>query len=987
MERQQNSPVPHGTANHSTPTYACDPTSVNKIPSWVPAFFVGLSFLCFAGWSDAGTNQWTTNGPLGGRINTLGIASDKILAGTYNGGVYVSTDGGASWTQMSGGLPKSTEGNYPDEIVSIAVSPDYANDGSVFAAAYRCGIYNIRNGFTNWTAVNGGLTIEPVWQPLFAWELALSPDYEYDRTIFLSAGTGVLKSVADPPYWMPYNFGIPGIQHYTTAIAVSPNYKNDRTAMVFQPGSNTGGLCKTTDGGANWTRLTDSVLYNIYGVPYDISAIVFSPNYASDQTVFISTMGDGVFKSINGGQSWASIGIVGSIVHSLALSPDFNNNTGAGIIFAGADTLPNSPPTGGIFRSLDGGVHWIKDSSISGFNDQSSFYDARAVAFSYDWANDHAIYVGASDGVYSYTDSTAPSSGISAPAENQEVKGPSFNVIGTASDNAGGVGIKEVEVSINGGAWTKASDSSGDGSWSLWSYNLSSLQPGSYSITSRATDGFGNDEANGPVRHMQVLLLPTVTITSPANNAVLEGTTATISGTATDASGPGVASVQVGITPSGGTTTWYPATGTTSWSYNWTLPAKGPYTLQAVATDKNGNTGTPVSISVTIVTFPNSAITSPANGANLRGIYYTVAGTAVSAGSAPVVNVQVGITPNGGKTRWHTATGTTSWKYRWPLPKDGNYTIVSKATDKAGNVESPDTYVGVTVDKIRPTVAIAPLSNYNLSGTTAIITGTAFDAGSGVSGVQVGITPRGSTKTTWYSATGTTSWNCTWTLPTDRKYTIKAKAIDNAGNKKTTAAVKVMVDNTPPTVRITAPANNKVLNGTTETATISGRVSDAGSGVASVQVGITPSWGTTTWYPASGTTSWSYKWPVPAIDGSYTIQAMTTDEAGNIGYSSEPYTVIIKRIIAKIILLSPPDGAYVSTPFVLRWLADYLAIYYEVQFSTSSKFDSSDIGYAFSNSMTFMKLAPGTYYWRVRARVPSVSGWTMYSDTWKIIVR
>jgi DNA-binding beta-propeller fold protein YncE len=472
---------------------------------------------------------------------------------------------------------------------------------------------------------------------------------------------------------------------------------------------------------------------------------------------------------------------------------------------------------------------------------------------------------------------------------------------------------------------------------------------------------------------------PTSSITAPFNGAVITTMNYTIAGTAADnPDGSGVAKVEVSTD---GGKTWNPATGTISWSYSWTIPANGAYTLQAVATDKNGNVGTPISISVTVdntVTYPNSAITAPTNGAFLTGRTYTITGTTTDRSGSGIKNVKVGITPNGGTTRWHRAAGTTSWRYRWPLPKDDNYTIMSKATDEAGGVESPTASVGVTVDKTKPTVTITPLANKNLSGTTATITGTASDAGSGVNNVQVGITPRGSTKTTWYPATGTTSWNCTWTLPTDGKYIIKAMATDNAGNKKTTAAVNVTVDNTPPTVNIASPANNKILK--RAIVTISGKASDAGSGVANAQVGITPSGGTTTWYMATGKAFWLYKW-IPR-SGTYTIQAMATDEAGNIGYSSEPHTVIIAKNPEKIYLLSPPNGASVSVPFELSWSYEGSVRYYLVYFSSSTHTRSV---FSSGSDVTIDTMAPGTYYWWVVAVKP----WPLFpvsSNTREIIV-
>ena len=47
----------------------------------------------------------------------------------------------------------------------------------------------------------------------------------------------------------------------------------------------------------------------------------------------------------------------------------------------------------------------------------------------------------------------------------------------------------------------------------------------------------------------------------------------------------GLKKVEVGITPASGTVTWRIATGTASWSYNWTLPDDGDYTIQSRATN------------------------------------------------------------------------------------------------------------------------------------------------------------------------------------------------------------------------------------------------------------------------------------------------------------------------------------------------------------------------------------------------------------------
>src|SRR5689334_17161264 len=51
----------------------------------------------------AGINQWTSNGPYGGIIETLAIdptTPSTIYAGTYRGGLFKSTNGGETWNRL-----------------------------------------------------------------------------------------------------------------------------------------------------------------------------------------------------------------------------------------------------------------------------------------------------------------------------------------------------------------------------------------------------------------------------------------------------------------------------------------------------------------------------------------------------------------------------------------------------------------------------------------------------------------------------------------------------------------------------------------------------------------------------------------------------------------------------------------------------------------------------------------------------------------------
>ncbi|MGE5288238.1 MAG: DUF4082 domain-containing protein [Micromonosporaceae bacterium] len=98
---------------------------------------------------------------------------------------------------------------------------------------------------------------------------------------------------------------------------------------------------------------------------------------------------------------------------------------------------------------------------------------------------------------------------------------------------------------------------------------------------------------------------PTSTITSPSAGATFtNGSTVTITGTATDSGGGVVAGVEVS-TDGGSTwhpvTTMSPAATSVNWSYTWSAAGSGAVTIESRATDDSGNTETPGSgVSVTV---------------------------------------------------------------------------------------------------------------------------------------------------------------------------------------------------------------------------------------------------------------------------------------------------------------------------------------------------------------------------------------------------
>ncbi len=84
---------------------------------------------------------------------------------------------------------------------------------------------------------------------------------------------------------------------------------------------------------------------------------------------------------------------------------------------------------------------------------------------------------------------------------------------------------------------------------------------------------------------------------------------------------------------------------------------------------------------------PSSTILSPTPGSTLPvDVPTTITGTATDAGGGVVAGVEVSI--DGGKT-WHPATGRSNWSYSVIPEVVGSTTILSRAADDSGNIETP----------------------------------------------------------------------------------------------------------------------------------------------------------------------------------------------------------------------------------------------------------------------------------------------------------
>jgi Domain of unknown function (DUF4082)/Bacterial Ig domain/Carboxypeptidase regulatory-like domain len=91
---------------------------------------------------------------------------------------------------------------------------------------------------------------------------------------------------------------------------------------------------------------------------------------------------------------------------------------------------------------------------------------------------------------------------------------------------------------------------------------------------------------------------------------------------------------------------------------------------------------------------PHSTILSPAVGANVStGGSITVSGNASDTGGV-VAGVEVS---SDSGTTWHPATGRSTWTYSWTPTTVGSITLLSRAVDDTGNLETPTDGVIVSV--------------------------------------------------------------------------------------------------------------------------------------------------------------------------------------------------------------------------------------------------------------------------------------------------
>lgn len=263
--------------------------------------------------------QWELAGPtnIGGRITDIAVHPDQpatIYLGAASGGILKSTDGGLSWMQVFNGSPVVSIG-------ALAIDPNnadvlFAGTGEANASSFSFignGIYKSTDAGQSW--IHKGLEESAYFGRILV-------DHSNSNRVFAAAcGTlfspnemrGIYRSTDGGDNWERVLFvtdstaGVDIVQHPTNPdILYAAMWERLRGLTYRRSHGQSSGIYKSTDGGTNWTLLTNGLPSGSEKGRIGLAIAQNNPEivYASIDRLSGGSYIASVYKTINGGQNW-----------------------------------------------------------------------------------------------------------------------------------------------------------------------------------------------------------------------------------------------------------------------------------------------------------------------------------------------------------------------------------------------------------------------------------------------------------------------------------------------------------------------------------------------------------------------------------------------------------------------------------------------------------------------------------------------------------
>jgi uncharacterized protein (TIGR03437 family) len=228
----------------------------------------------------------------------VGTGEENFNADAYTGvGILKSTNAGASWTNIVGPFARQ-------RIGSLAVNP---SNGNIVLAGAAAGIFRSTDSGATWSNVLPGAAtsvfFEPS-QPNVAWAGL--------GNIFGAAANGVYRSTDSGQTWtvvtgvagstIPRGASIGRIELVSAGTTANAAYAAVANA-IGSAGATLNGLYKTTDAGQHWTKLpVPDFCSNPQQCWYDLTV----RQHPTDPTI-LYVGGVQLFRSLNSGLTWTDL--------------------------------------------------------------------------------------------------------------------------------------------------------------------------------------------------------------------------------------------------------------------------------------------------------------------------------------------------------------------------------------------------------------------------------------------------------------------------------------------------------------------------------------------------------------------------------------------------------------------------------------------------------------------------------------------------------
>jgi photosystem II stability/assembly factor-like uncharacterized protein len=312
--------------------------------NFVTSFVVSGTTL-FAGTIGSGVNYWdyrvggiyvssnygaswspASNGLFHKNITAL-ASGNYLLAGTLGGGVFRSTDKGANWNDVNNGLM------YRD-IGALTVCVNESGDKDILAGTFNGGVFRSADNGKNWIVIKNS----PASSNISAF--AFNPNKNGGINLFAATeGTFVYRSKDRGITWTQvFNGMTNAVVH---ALAVKPNSTGGTDLFA----GTEGGVFLLPDNATKWSGVNNGLTnQSVHALIACHDGTGGTNLFAgTDEGVFLLTNDATSWNAVNNGIPWYNRGIL-----ALIATP---NGIGGVNLFAGTEYY-------GVFRSTDNGASW-----------------------------------------------------------------------------------------------------------------------------------------------------------------------------------------------------------------------------------------------------------------------------------------------------------------------------------------------------------------------------------------------------------------------------------------------------------------------------------------------------------------------------------------------------------------------------------------------------------------------------------------------------